>query len=283
MIDKIKMAIYQMEVKADIFEPDFKDENLEKVEKFISENSECDIVLLPDDFYAGYGYGVMNLPDFSHTSRMEFLSELAVKYNIYIAGSTLFFPQKPCGLKSESRAFLIDPAGKVVASQQRNNIQKKELEWVLTHDEVEVFDTALGKIGFIINFDTVFPEIWNKLISAGVEIIINPMLYIPHSESVKDFNLPVDYIDMPLLTKNMQQAFAVSGNCYVVSASAVGSYAQAEEFNCVGQSRIVYPNGVVKEIEDVNESSLIVEIDAETLTNSRAAMGRRFSETKVMV
>lgn len=278
MKDTIKVSIYQMDCKADIFEPDFKETNMERVAEYVAAHADCDLILLPDEFYAGYGYGVMNLPDFSNTGRIEVLKELAKEHHVHISGAALSMPKKPMGLKTESRAFLISPEGEVIASQCRQHIQEKETEWVLPGTGLEVFDTPLGKVAFLVNFDTFFPEVLDALVSAGAELIINPMLYIPYAECVKKYNLPVEYIDMPPVVRSIQHAAAVTRNCYVLSASAVGTYAQADDFQCAGRSRVVFPNGIIHELPDANEGSLEVVIDSATLTQSRLAMGRCFAK-----
>lgn len=280
MRKSIKVGIYQMEVEGDIFEPDVKGRNLEKVGSIIEKKTDHDLIVLPDDFYAGYGYGVMNLPDFSQTKRFDWLGLLAKKHNLYIAGSSLCLPEPVQGLKSEARSFLIGPDGKVISHQNRFHLHNIESEWIISGSKVNVFDTDLGRIGFISGLDTFHSQMWDSLIALDVEIVLNPLLYISSPEGAAKMEVDIDFVDVRPVIKAAQVFHAYSGGIYVLSASAVGAYAQADEFKCAGESRIVFPTGKTVEANSDKEIFITSVIDSETLEKARAVTGCKTKKTK---
>jgi len=102
---------------------------------------------------------------------IKIISERAKKYNTWIAFS---FHEIEDGLLYNS-GFLIDRKGKIAGKCHKCHLTMSEYENGLTPgNEIKVFDTEIGKIGFAICWDIFFPEHVRELRKKGVEIIVNP-------------------------------------------------------------------------------------------------------------
>lgn len=281
MKELIKTAIVQMNVEADLFEPDCKENNLTKAEQYIADNKDADLIILPDDFYGGYGYGVMNVPDFVMSGTFDKVKGWAREYNVFIAGSSLIPPAKPQGYKSMAQGFLIDPNGEVVARQDRIHLHEREKEWVIPGTEIQCFDTELGKVGFVLGLDVYYPEIARKLAREGVEIIIMLQLCIRYVDGLQETEYSHEYIDLLEAMKTCARARAFENSAYLVCSSALGAYAHADQFQCIGNSLFIEPNGNLQELGS-EEGVLRVELkkaDLETVRTYFNLLNRSNVET----
>jgi len=98
---------------------------------------------------------------------------LATTHNVHILGASA-----PCydgKVRPSNRAMFFAPNG-------AQTYQDKQIMSRFEHDPMDVrpngpltvFDTALGKIGVIICYDSEFPDLARALVEAGVEILLAP-------------------------------------------------------------------------------------------------------------
>ena len=71
-------------------------------------------------------------------------------------------------------AILLDPAGRVIASYDKTHLPPGEAKALTPGDALPVFDTPLGRVGFLICWDIVFPEAYGALALQGAELVIQP-------------------------------------------------------------------------------------------------------------
>ena len=109
-----------------------------------------------------------------HRPRMDALfADLAAQHGVHILG-----PSGPVftGNRPVNRATLFGPHG-VIGHQDKQIMTRFEREdWdvVPGADGLAVFDTALGRLGIIICYDSEFPLLGRALAEAGVEILLAP-------------------------------------------------------------------------------------------------------------
>ncbi len=100
-------------------------------------------------------------------------ADLAMQHNVHILGASA-----PCydgTVRPSNRAVFFAPNG--TQSYQDKQIMtrfERALMDVKPNGPLTVFDTALGKIGVIICYDSEFPDLARALIEAGVEILLAP-------------------------------------------------------------------------------------------------------------
>lgn len=101
-------------------------------------------------------------------------SELSCIYKVYIMTGTGMFPDKKNNIYNSG--FLFGPEGNIVGQQKKAHLLPIEDRWgIKTGDNLEVFDTRLGKLAFPICMDATYFESFRILANKGVEIVMVPI------------------------------------------------------------------------------------------------------------
>lgn len=102
----------------------------------------------------------------------ETFSQLAKKYNIYILGGTILLPE---GTKVYNISYLFNPQGEIIGTQKKTHLYLSEIAWgISVGDELQVFDTSIGKLGIAICMDNGYPEVARIMRLKGADVIIDP-------------------------------------------------------------------------------------------------------------
>jgi predicted amidohydrolase len=104
--------------------------------------------------------------------RVDLHRELAAKHKVHIlVGSG---PSRKAPGRYVNAAQLVTPAGSV-GVQEKSIMTPFERDWGITPgDAIRVFDTALGRIGIAICYDSEFPLLVRGMAEAGAEIVLIP-------------------------------------------------------------------------------------------------------------
>lgn len=258
MKNNIKIGIVQLLIESDIFSTDIRQKNiqhtLKKVEELLENEKNLDMVVIPEEFYAGAGYGPLSVPD--PISKIETdlfipLGKLAEKYQTYIAGA-LNAKLNPNDFKSNNLGFIIGRNGKVLGYQERFHKSVTEAPYAFTGKEFKVFDLEdIGKVSLLIGNDVVFPEIARKFVLNGAQILISPI--ISPGESYEKYNYP------NVLYKVCAFSRALENQVFVVLANGVGTFAHVD-MDIFGESGIYGPLGEIKTLDN-KEGFLVAEVD----------------------
>src|SRR5947209_16252448 len=144
------------------------EENLKKAERFIQQaSSTAQIIVFPEDFLFGPLNGRTEFID--HDGRyVRYFQQLAAKYKIDIVPGSI--PEGHSnGLYNTS--YYINSAGTIRGRYRKMNLWHPERSYTTPGTEISVFDTSYGKVGLIICWDLMFPEIFRAMISQGVEMV----------------------------------------------------------------------------------------------------------------
>ncbi|MEH6361070.1 MAG: nitrilase-related carbon-nitrogen hydrolase, partial [Amylibacter sp.] len=100
-------------------------------------------------------------------------ADLATRHNVHILGASA-----PCYDGAErpyNRAMFFAPNGTQAYQDKQimTRFERAPMD-MRTGGPITVFDTALGKIGVIICYDSEFPALARALVEAGVEILLAP-------------------------------------------------------------------------------------------------------------
>lgn len=135
-------------------------------------------------------------------------AELAARFGVHILAASAPW-QAPDG-RFRNRARLFAPGGTVGVQDKLIMTRFEREEWgIVGGDSLSLFDTALGRIGVCICYDSEFPLIARALVEAGAEILLVPSC----TDSLHGYER----------VRIGSRARALEGQCYVVQAPTVGT------------------------------------------------------------
>jgi predicted amidohydrolase len=109
-----------------------------------------------------------------------------------------------------NRAYLFHPDGRTEFQEKLLMTRFENEQWHISGgDDVRVFDSALGKLGIAICYDSEFPLIARRMVEAGADVILVPSC--------------TDTLAGYWRVRIGCQARALENQCYVVHASTVGN------------------------------------------------------------
>ncbi len=132
--------------------------------------AKADLVLLPE-YINGEGM-VEPMPGPSS----QLMSEKAAQYRMYVAGTIGL--HDPTSDRVFNAALLYDRKGKLAGRYDKVHLYGPELHWegVTPGEEVLVFQTDFGKVGFITCFDSWFPDVTELAALKGADLLLFPNL-----------------------------------------------------------------------------------------------------------
>ena len=259
----IKVAVVQFEIS-----PCTPQENLEKAEHFIRQAAaqEADLIVFPEDFIAGPLEGHIELADFDSQYVTHF-QQLAVQYGIDIVPGSIIEGDE-YGLYNT--AYYIDHQGEILGRYRKVNLWLPERSYITPGTSTAVFETRFGKVGLIICWDLMFPEIFRAMVSEGVEMVICPS-YWCLEDAGKGQKLN-QYSEV-MLVNALCLARAFENEVALVYANAAGKQVSEQGTQTlVGQSQITVPfKGPLDIAMDNVETMLIEEVDLDVLAVAEEA------------
>lgn len=217
----MKVGFYQ-------FRPDFGKVR-KNTNKIISalRNNEADLVVLPELAFTGYYFRdraeVISLAEeTAHSSTVAALKELCREKQCYlVTGFTEKYRDKYF-----NSALLIGPEG-LLHTYRKLHLFNEEKNWFDEGDiPLQVNEIEDTRIGIMVCFDWLFPEVTRTLTLKGAEIICHPS------------NLVLGYCQQTMLTRCLEnRVFAITANRYGKDKRSHG------ELRFTGKSQIVVPGG----------------------------------------
>ncbi len=234
-------------------------ENFAKITDLIEKNFKkgTDIIVLPEVWNVGWKPSEFedSAEDLEDSETIEFLSELAQRYNANIIGGSFISKreQETGNRKQKQNASLfntcpvINKDGELVATYDKMHLFSyygcDEGKYITKGEKPVLVDIDGIKIGLSLCYDIRFPEIYRAYRKAGADVLIN-MAAWPKSR--------------PVHWEALSKARAIENQCFMVALTQSGLI-QKEEYN-LGHSRIIDYNGeVISEIAD-QEGAMFAEI-----------------------
>ena len=137
-------------------------------------------------------------------------ARLAAAHGVHILGASGPVFDAGVSARPVNRATLFGPGGVIGHQDKRMMTRFEAEEWdVVPGGPLRVFDTALGRIGVVICYDSEFPLLARALVEAGAEILLAPSC----TETVAGFTR----------VRVGSMARALENQCVVVHAPTVGA------------------------------------------------------------
>ena len=232
------------------FDPHFGmvKKNLERVFSALTD-VQADLIVLPELPFTGYFFKDRKelkdlAEDVNDSSTIERLKGFCQQQDLHIVTG---FAEK-AGDKVFNIAILMGP-GKIVHTYRKLHLFNTEKDYFDPGDTpLEVALVRDVKIGLMVCFDWIFPEVARMLALKGADILCHPA------------NLVLTYCQQAMLTRSLENSvFTVTANRYGTEKRPHG------ELTFTGQSQITDPKGSLLSRAEPNADSLtVVEIDIDS-------------------
>lgn len=204
------------------------------------------LIVLPELFSTGYQFKsraeAMRLAERSDGYTVGRVVELAREKNAYVVAG---FAEKT-DKRVYNSSFLAGPSG-VMGIYRKAHLFNSEKEIFSTgNTHYKVYDIGVARVGLMICFDWIQPEVTRTLALKGAEVICHPS------------NLVLPYCPPAMITRSFEnRVFSVTCNRVGAEERVRGA-----RLRFIGSSQIVSPNGdVLLRAGDEGEEVGVVDID----------------------
>jgi predicted amidohydrolase len=222
-----------------------KDENLERAINLIR-GAKADLLVLPELFNTGYLFenkeelkrSAEIIPDGPTFSKM---AEVASQENVNL----VFGLAEKEGESLFNSSVLVTPKGDFFIYRKLHLFDREKLWFSPGNRELRVSNICGAKVGMMICFDWIFPEVARILALKGAEIICHPS------------NLVLTYCQSAMTTR------CIENGVFAITANRTGTEEKAGvKLTFTGNSQIVDPKGnVLKKVDESQEGGWTVDID----------------------
>ncbi|MGH1366770.1 MAG: nitrilase-related carbon-nitrogen hydrolase [Calditrichia bacterium] len=202
--------------------------NLSKVLKALAP-ADADLIVLPELAFTGYYFSgreetLQLAEDPNHSATIDSLLNLCKRRNFYLV--TGFAEKKQDKVFNSS--ILLGPEG-IIHTYRKLHLFSEEKNCFDPGDTpLALSDVRGAKVGMMVCFDWIFPEVMRSLTVLGADIICHPS------------NLVLSYCQQTMLSRCLENSvFAVTANRFGIDKRPHG------ELRFTGKSQIVAPKGVL--------------------------------------
>lgn len=231
------------------FAPVFGDlkSTIESLAELFYKAREAHLVVLPELANTGYNFDSREQAlALSETVKesvfLDFIKASCLQYNFTVATG---FSERE-GDELYNSAILMNKKGVIGTYRKLHLFMNEKNIFEKGNLALPVFMLDGVKIGMLVCFDWMFPEVWRKLALQGVDLILHPSnLVLPYAQSV----IP---------------SYALVNRIFIATANRFG---MEKELSFTGQSVIVNPKGEVLAKAGKLEEILFADIDPELARN----------------
>ncbi len=249
------------------FAPEFGSirENTERTADLLKD-CEADLVVLPELFSTGYMFNSRReLLDLAETADESFalglLRDVAAVEGVYISAG---FAELGRNDSVYNSAALVGPEGLKGIYRKYHLFDREKEMFTPGEDAPQVFTIPGARIGMMICFDWLFPEVARILMLQGAQIICHPA------------NLVLPFCQAAMITRSIENGV------FTITANRVGSESSGDTFlNFTGRSQVTDPKGniLARASESGQELFAVTldpsEADEKTLTERNSIIADR--------
>ncbi|MDD5570365.1 MAG: hypothetical protein PHD97_04325 [Bacteroidales bacterium] len=196
---------------------------IKSLDLLIEECKEADLVVLPELANSGYGFASLEeayeyAENTDNSKFVNFLFEKCRKYNLKIVSG---FNEKE-GDKLYNSAILVGEKGLLGKYRKLHLFMNEKNIFQPGNTGLPVFEIENIKVGMLICFDWMFPEVWRIMALKGADIICHPANLV-----------------LPLAQKALP-CHAITNRIFIATANRIGT---EREVTFTGNSMIVNTKG----------------------------------------
>ncbi|HYB00318.1 MAG TPA: carbon-nitrogen hydrolase family protein [Ktedonobacteraceae bacterium] len=241
--------------------------NLARSEQYIAEASKShDLIVFPEDFLLGPLNAKSEYADFEG-QYIRIFKRFASKYHIDIVPGSIIEGDST-GLFNTT--YYIDRSGEILGNYRKMNLWLPERSYITPGSNISVFDTRFGRVGLIICWDLMFPEVFRAMVKEKVEIVICPSYWCYEDAGqgiLHDPDSEIKLVNALCITR------AFENEIVLVYANAAGTYISEDHTETlIGQSQVTVPfKGMLQSLSHNREEMLSQEIDTTILDDAEEA------------
>jgi len=243
--------------------------NLDRIKHFVAEAAaaHADLVVFPEDAVTGPINGDVQFVDFAGIY-LHYFQALAREYALDIVPGSIIEGDESGWYNT---AYYIDSMGEVRGKYRKVNLWHPERGYLTTGDATPVFETAFGRVGLIICWDLIFPEVFRAMVRQGVDIVICPSYWCFEDAGVGLKHNPdaeVHAVDALCIAR------AFENEIVLVYANAAASTLGDDRIkeHLIGRSQITVPfKGAVRILNHVHEEMFMQTVDTAILRDAESA------------
>lgn len=227
-----------------------KEANFQAIKEIVGD-AKADLLVLPELFATGYAFQsreeVVSMAEDLTGETAAFLKLLSQKTGATVVAG--FVEKENDSLYNSA---LVVKGDSIIDTYRKLHLFNKEKNWFTPGNKpLNVYDIEGVKIGVMICFDWMFPEVTRTLALRGAQIIAHPC------------NLVMPYCQRAMVTRCLENRI------FAVTANRIGNEKRGEDdFTFTGGSQITAINGDILSSAPINEPALvIVEIDPTRANN----------------
>jgi len=218
----------QMEIGFIQFQPHLANvsKTILDLENLIDAADSSDLIVLPELCNSGYNFENYQMAwdtseEISQSPFIEFLVSKTSEHNLFVVSG---FNERDKDLLYNS-AVLVGPKG-VVGKYRKLHLFMNEKDFFAPGNVgLPIFDIGICKIGMLVCFDWIYPEVWRILTLKGADIICHPSNLV-----------------LPGLAQRGIPIHALINRIYIITANRIG---QERDLKFTGLSTIADPKGDV--------------------------------------
>lgn len=227
-----------------------KEKNFQQIRKLIK-NIKADLIVLPELFATGYAFTsreeVNNLAETAEEETSQFLKQISNETDAVIVAG---FIEKEKGKNYNSSIMVYK--NEVVGTYRKIHLFNKEKLWFSPgNKKLPVHDIRGMKVGVMVCFDWIFPEVSRTLALSGAQVIAHPS------------NLVMPYCQKAMVTRCLEN------RVFAVTANRIGHEKRGKDnFTFTGGSQITSFDGkILSSAPEDKTFADVVEIDIAKANN----------------
>jgi predicted amidohydrolase len=253
------------------FKPEFcnADENIKKISS-LTRHKDFDLLVLPELSNSGYLFSSTeelkkSSDEIPHGNFCRALAGIAKNKNADIVSGICEKAED----KYYNSSVLVYPSGEI-KTYRKVHLFHEEKKWFTPGDNLNVYEIKSGdngkvKIGMMICFDWIFPEVSRTLALKGAQIICHPS------------NLVLPYCQTAMFAR------AVENHVYTITANRTGKEINGgKELSFTGQSVIIDPQGnYLHRGPENDEECFVIEIEpSDALNKNITSLNNLFDDRR---
>jgi len=210
------------------FKPALNDlsQTIESLSHLLPQCASAKIVVLPELCNSGYNFEDKQIAwesseTIPNSQFIKYLSEHAAKNDQYIVSG---FNER-LGDFLYNSSILVGPQGYIGKYQKLHLFMNEQDFFEAGIEGIPVFDLGFCKLGMLVCFDWMFPEVWRTLALKGADLIAHPSNLV-----------------LPGFAQQAIPIHALINKLYIATANRIG---QEGQLTFTGMSTIADPNGKV--------------------------------------